>query len=69
MKKLGAAQYVDSALQNTVEELVKLGGAKGHPCNHRKWKSDECSVGRSKFTIFKRTCLSYLRRQILIVHP
>jgi D-arabinose 1-dehydrogenase-like Zn-dependent alcohol dehydrogenase len=28
MKKLGAAQYVDSALQNTVEELVKLGGAK-----------------------------------------
>jgi D-arabinose 1-dehydrogenase-like Zn-dependent alcohol dehydrogenase len=28
VKKLGAVQYIDSKSQNTVEELVKLGGAK-----------------------------------------
>ena len=28
VKKLGAAHYIDSKSQNTVEELVKLGGAK-----------------------------------------
>ena len=38
VKKLGAVHYIDSKSQNTVEELVKLGGAKNHSWNSPKWK-------------------------------
>jgi D-arabinose 1-dehydrogenase-like Zn-dependent alcohol dehydrogenase len=43
-RKLGARYYIDSQSQNTVDELVKLGGAKVILATV-KWKSNECRVG------------------------
>ena len=46
IRKLGATQYIDSKSQNSVEELVKLGGAKVILGTVSR-KGNDCSIGWS----------------------